>query len=107
MARISGLQVTVFTLGSTTLVGDLDDCTLTVENNEEDGAAVKDLWENHIPLKGKWQIEAEIFVATVAGLVTVAASATPTVTVSFNTGGNTYSGTAMIKTAAHHVPDGL
>lgn len=107
MARISGLQVSVFTLGGTALIADLDDCTLTIENNEEDGSGIKDLFENHIPLKYRWQIEADIFVATVASLMTIAAGATPTVTVSFNTGGNTYSGTCMIKTAAHHTPDGL
>lgn len=101
--RRTGLDVSVFTLGGTAYLCALDNATLTVNVDSEDAKGVCDEWNYPWALARNWTIEADIFVEAAAALVTDATSGDAVVTVAFTSGANTYSGTALIKTASHSV----
>lgn len=112
--RCSGLTVSVFTLGGTAYIGDLEEATLTVDNNLEEGRGIKDVAKFPIPLRGNWRIEATLFCASDAPLMSAAVGTAPSVSVTFTVNASTstavngkYTGTANIKTAAHRTPAGL
>lgn len=101
ITRKTGLDVSVFTLGGTAYLADLENATVSVNVDSEDAKGIADAWNYAWATAKGWSIEADTFVATSAAILTDAASGDALVTVAFTTGGNTYSGTALIKTASH------
>lgn len=96
--RKSGLDVSVFSLGGTDYYCDLDNATLTIEVEHEDARGVCDDWSFAWATSKSWSLDAELFVAATAPLM---ADADSLVTISFNSGANTYSGTGLITSASH------
>lgn len=101
VTRKSGLDVAVFSLGGTEYLCDLDNATINVEIDEEDARGVCDDWKFAWATAKGWSLDGELFVASVAPLMADIISGDALVTVSFNTGGNTYTGNALIKSAGH------
>lgn len=98
--RKTGLDVSVFSLGGSSYLYDLDNATLSIEVETEDARGVGDLWSHSWSTSKSWGLDAELFVATSATLV---ADADQLVTVSFNTGANTYTGNGVLKSTSHSV----
>ena len=101
--RKSNFDVSVFTIGGTAYLGDLENATLTVNVDSEEAKGIADEWNYAWATAKGWTIEADTFVATTAATLTDAASGDALVTVAFTSGGNTYSGNALIKSATHSV----
>ena len=102
MAKLKGVSVSVFTLGGASLVGVLTDSTVSIDIAEEDGSGVNEFWGESEATGGDWQITGTALVEDVASLMTLAIAAN-TVTISYNTGGNTYAGTGLITQAGHQI----
>lgn len=100
-SRKSGLDVSVFTLGGSDYLCDLDNASLSVEVEHEDARGVCDEWSFAWATSKSWSLDAELFVASAAALVTDMISGDSIVTVSFNTGANTYTGTGLLTSASH------
>lgn len=99
---LTGLDVTLFSLGGTAMVGMLENATLEVTNATEDAAGVNERWAENTIVGSNWRIEGELNVATVAGILTEAVG-DGAVSVAFETGGNDYTGNGVVETASHQV----
>jgi hypothetical protein len=100
-ARKSGLNVSVFSVGGTEYLCDLDNASLSVEVEQEDARGVCDEWAFAWATSKSWSIDAELFVSTVAALMTDIIGGDALVTVSFNSGANTYTGTGLLTSGSH------
>lgn len=101
VTRKSGLDVSVFSLGGTAYYCDLDNATLSVEVESEDARGVCDEWSYSWATSKAWSLDAELFVAAAATLISDLVSGDALVTVSINSGANTYTGNALIKSGSH------
>lgn len=99
--RKTGLNISVFSLGGTDYLCDLDNATLSVEVESEDARGVCDEWSFAWATSKSWSIDAELFVTAAASLVTDMISGDSIVTVSFNSGANTYTGTGLLTSGSH------
>ena len=97
--RKSGLDVSVFTIGGTAYLANLDNATLTINIDSEEAKGIADSWNYPWATAKGWSIEADSFVASAATTLTDAATGDALCTIAFTTGGGTYSGTGLIKTA--------
>jgi hypothetical protein len=105
ISRLTGLAVSVFTLEGN-YIDDLEDATVTVNVDSEEAKAIKDQFAYPWATGRSWQLECGVFVSTSATLVALAATGDAQVSISFDTGGNAYSGIGLIKTASHSVGKG-
>ncbi len=105
-ARRSGLNVSVFTLDGTSLLCELEDATVSVEVQDEDGRGVCDEWSYAFSISRAWTIEANLFVAAAGALGVADAAGSNSVAVVFNTGANTYTGNGVITQSQHSVSKG-
>jgi len=101
ITRKTGLDVSVFTLGGTAYLADLENATVSVNVESEDARGIADAWSYAWATSKSWSIEAETFIASSAAILADAASGDSLVTVSFTTGAGSYTGNALIKTASH------
>ena len=102
MAKIPASSLTVFTLDGTSVVGQFSQATLTVDVENEDGAAINDVWSSAVAAGKSWQLSCQGKLDTTAFAVGKAVS-DPVVTVVFTTGAGDYSGTALVSQATHGV----
>lgn len=105
-ARKTGINVSVFSLGGDSYLCDLEDATLTITSQTEDARGVCDEDSYAWAISRGWELQASIFVASTASLMADVAEGDGQVTVSFNTGANTYTGTGLITNASHSVSKG-
>lgn len=105
--RVSGLTVSVFTLGVANLLADIDDMTLTVENDEEDGAGINEAWDIPETLAYGWQLEGSIFVSSYPQFIEKAAATDISAAIVLTTGVKSYAGTVLVKTSAGKFGYGL
>ncbi len=101
--RKTGLDVSVFTVGGTVYLGNLDNATLTVNVESEESKGIADAWTFPWATSKGWSIEADTFIASAATTLTDAATGDALVTIAFTSGAGVYSGTGLIKTASHTV----
>lgn len=106
--RQTNLNITVFSVGGTSYLGDLDTGSIDIKTNTQDGSGAADLWETLNAAGTNITIKATKFVTTSPEIMAIAAansiSGLP-VTVNFTLGGYTYSA-PMLLTAASHKIDG-
>lgn len=103
-ARRNGLSVTVFTLGGDSYICELENATVSIEVESEDVAGVCDVWGYEWPLTKSWSLECTCWVAgSGATMLKDAADGDAQVAVSFTTGGNAYTGVALITSASHEI----
>lgn len=62
--RYVSTGLTAFSIAAVDYKGDLQDCTLTVENETEEGKAVVDTWAIPIIVGSKWSLEGTLFLNT-------------------------------------------
>lgn len=105
-ARRSGLNVSVFTLDGTSLLCELEDASLSVEVQDEDGRGVCDEWSYAFSISRSWTLEATMFASADGALGVADAADQNSVAVVFNTGANTYTGNGIITQAQHQVSKG-
>lgn len=105
-ARRSGLNVSVWSLDGTSLLCNLEDATVTVDVQDEDGRGVCDSWSYSFAISRAWTIEATMFVDEFGANAVADAANANTVVVVFNTGANNYTGTGTITQAQHLVSNG-
>jgi hypothetical protein len=103
MGKLTGLSVTLFTIGGQALVGALEEATYEITNLDEDGSGVNEASEEPELVGRQRRITGTAMVDTVAALITIAESSNPTVAFSFNSGGMLYSGTLLVTTVGHQV----
>lgn len=106
ITRKTGLDVSVFTLGGTAYLADLENATLSVNVDSEDAKGIADDFAYPWATARSWSIEADTFVASAAAILSDAATGDSVVTVAFTTGAGTYSGNALIKSASHSTSRG-
>jgi hypothetical protein len=95
-----GTDVSVYTLGGTSLLAELENAEVLVENQTEDGSGVNEPWSEAEIVGKSWRIEYEGHIATVAALMSEAAD-DGAVTVAITTGANQYAGNGIVRTASH------
>lgn len=96
MAVITGLNVSAFTAGGA-YVDDLENATLSIDNDSEETAAVKDSWSSELTLQYGWRVEASIYAATTAPLMVLAAGSAPSAALTFTYGTKKYTGAALLR----------
>lgn len=101
--RKTGLSVSVFTLGGTDLKCSLDNASLSIEVEQEDARGVCDEWSFAWATSKSWSIDAELFVEATAPLMADMISGDALVTVTFNSGANTYTGNGLLTSGSHSV----
>ncbi len=99
MAILTGLNVSVFNVGGTSAqyVDSLASATVTIDNDTEETAAVKDSWAAPITLQYGWRIEADVYASSTAPLMVLACGSAPSAAVTFTYGGKTYSGNVLLR----------
>jgi len=101
MARKTGLDVSVFTLGSTTFIDDLQDAELVGNTKTAEGKGIKDRADFPIAVGTGAEIRGNIMVASTASLMSTILTGTALVTVSITTGANAYSCNAILTEVGH------
>lgn len=96
MAVITGLNVSVFTVGGA-YVDDLENATLSIDNDSEETAAVKDAWSSELTLQYGWKVEASVFGGTTAPLMVLAAGTAPSAALTFTYGTKKYTGNTLLR----------
>ena len=102
MAKLKGVSVSVFTVGGANLAGELTDSTISIDISEEDGSGINEFWGESEATGGDWQLTGTALVEDVARLMALAIAAN-TVTITYNTGGNAYTGTGIITQSGHQI----
>jgi hypothetical protein len=106
--RKTGLDVSVFTLGGTTYIDDLQDAEIIGETKDAEGKGINDRHDFPVAVGTSGRIEGNIMVASVAALMGTVLTGTAVVTISVNTGANTYGGNALLSSVGHRIErDGL
>jgi len=101
VTRTPGLSVSVYSVGGTSFIDDLENATLSVELSDEDARGIADEWA-YAWLTGRaWTLESDVFVNSTAAIFAMAVNGTGQVDISFNTGANNYSGTGVITSSNH------
>ena len=95
-----GTDVSVYTLGGTALIAELENAEVIVENQTEDGSGVNEPWSEMEIVGKSWRVEYEGHIGTVAALIAEAAD-DGAVTVAITTGANQYAGNGVVRTANH------
>lgn len=105
--RLTGLNVSVFNLSGDYL-HDMENCTLSTEVHATEAKGLADEYDYPWATGRAVTLEADVFVSTSAALLTLAATGTAQVSISYNSGGNTYSGQGLITSVNHsNTRDGL
>lgn len=99
--RKIGGSGSVFTLGGTTWVGDLEQCTISMEVKTAEGKGVTDTDDFPIATGRAMTIDGSLMVSGSVTLAGTVNSANPALSFSVNTGANTYGGTAVITKLDH------
>lgn len=100
LVRKPGSAASLFTIGATEFIGDLENITITAEDRDEDGSGVGDVWEFAYATKQRVQIEADVWVSTTAAMMLKWGTS---VVVVANTGGITYTGSFLVSQSVHTV----
>lgn len=101
--RVTGLSVSVFTLGGSSFITALTDVTVHIDAKSEDASGIADQFEYAWAVKNKWHMDVDTFVESSAALMLLQGSS---VTVSWISGATTYTGTALVKMTSHNAKDG-
>ena len=106
--RKTGLNVTVFTIGGAVYLGDLTDASITLNNNNEDGKGVGDIWGKPVYTKKNWELSGNLSVSY-SHSTTVMAScvAGAAVAITVTTGAGTYTGSVLITSVGHKISKGV
>ena len=96
--RQTGQSVSVFSLGGTAYLQDLDNCTVTVQVKDEDASGIADAWEYAWATKQSVQIESDMFVAHTNYIMPLVGTS---LAVSYNSGAGTYAGQFLLTMDAH------
>ena len=91
-------NATVFTVGGTNFIGDLENATVTIEIKDEDASASRDIDEYAWAVKRRYQIEGDLFVGASAAMMVAAGNSVALV---FTTGGMSYSGQFLVTQGVH------
>lgn len=107
-ARALGVNVSAFTLGGVTYIGDLYDASITLNTVTDESKAVKDKWSIPTAYKRNWSIDGTLACNTtvaspLANLITPGAA----VTVTYTTGDGTYTGNALVTKFDHKITKGV
>ena len=97
MAKIP-CSLSVFTLDSQSMLCSVQNVTLTIENQTEEGACINDTWASPVVAGKSWSLSASGPIDT-AFYGLLEAHADPTVTVSMTVQGGAWSGTAVVVSA--------
>ncbi len=98
---MTALAVTAATIDGTSILAYAQSMDFEITNETEDASGIADRWSEDIVVGSGWRLEGEMHFTTSAAFVATAASGDVEVAVSFNSGGNTYAGNAIIQRAAH------
>lgn len=106
-ARKFAGDVTILSLGGTSILGIFKNASLTIDEDMEESRAAKDPWRYRVTKVGHWDVEVGIVVEDNAFAMmslqgTSVAMIFKTSTVA---GAVTYSGTVIVKMGKHNVPD--
>ena len=107
--RQSNLNITVFSIGGTSYLGTLDSGSLKITTVCKDGSADPDEWEFNYAMGTEYEVEAELFVATSATLLTAIAAAGITgllVAVSISLGGSVVALPMTLTKGSHTTGEG-
>jgi hypothetical protein len=103
--RLYGADIALVTVGAEQFVNLVSDVSINYTMDTQEAVALKD--NNHFPkpIRSGKTIEIAAFVDTAARLMNVALGG-EAITFSIQSGGSAYSGTGIITTAGHMIPDG-
>ena len=109
--RRFGQQVAVFTADGTALVGVLQNFEISIENETHEARALLDTWGYPVSFLGRWSGEGELVrdpvIDSTNKMMALARSrASVPVVVTAWTGGDSYSGQAIVERASHSIPEG-
>lgn len=102
--RKTGLDVTVCSLGGTSILATLKDVTLNIEIDSQEARAIADEWSYAWAVGRSWNMDFDLHAdgSTVSStLMAEVISGDCVVTVATTIGGLVYSGTGLFKTASH------
>jgi len=103
MARLTHESVSVWSLDSEDLLGELENITISSNITDEDGSAINEVNEDPIAVARARTISGTAQVATEALLLQLIESGDPYVAFVLTTGGNSYSGNALLTAASHEL----
>lgn len=101
MAKLKGVEATVFTMGGTSLIGVLTEISVQANVGDEDGSAINEIDEDPEPVSRSRQITGTALVEDVPNFIAACEGVNPVVTFSYNSGGMTYAGSALISQVTH------
>lgn len=102
MPTYIGTDVTAFTIGGSAYLDDVIDATLTPENRQEESKGVADRWDEPQLVGSGWNLEVNLKAGTTPKFP-ILGTATGSYAVGLTTTYATYTGTAVLLTAAHEV----
>lgn len=96
--RVAADNVTLFTLNSASLLGQLENATFKTDVKHDEAKGVADAWRYPWGQDQGWDIEADLF----AGVNSqVMAYVGQSVSCAWSVGGTNYSGTVLVTTGSH------
>lgn len=101
MAKLKGVDVSVFDINSNHFVGVLVNAQIQSSIGDEDGAAINEIDEDPEPVSRTRQITGDAQVDDYPRFMGVIESNNPVVTFSYNTLGATYAGTGLLSQVTH------
>lgn len=105
--RLYGANITTCTVDGTALVTFTSDVTINFEFDTQEAVALQDTWRYPRGIRRAATIDIETFVDTTGVLMTKAiAGVQVTFSIVTGSGGNTYSGSGILTSANHAIPDG-
>lgn len=101
--RLTGVNVSVFTLGGNALVGELTNATMEMTTATTDTKGVSDWWADPQAVGASFRITGELQASGTLALMGTAATTNPVVAFTATTSARSYSGTAVISSIAHRI----
>lgn len=101
--RLTGVNVSVFTLGGNALVGELTNATMEMNVATAESKGVADWWNDPQAVGAALRITGELQASGTIALMGTAATTNPVVSFTATTSARTYTGTAVISSIAHRV----
>lgn len=91
-------SVTVFTMDGASLLCQIDEATLSIENATEEGGCINDVWSLPVITGKDWNVSASGAVDT-SNVFLLKALSDPTVTLVLTVAGGSWGGTALLTSA--------
>lgn len=108
MAAVYTGEATILSVGSENLLADFQDCTLTLETDEQYARAAMDDWEDPVGRISRWTLDINKRVQSTEGIDLISLLAGNAVAVVFESrsaGGINLSGNALVLGFTRNMPD--